>query len=157
MKLSNLTPSLRTTIHSSSRPAQPQSRSMINLIAVSHFNAKSIPAPKERLARSGPRTYWRVEEKPKTNLRPGCARMVIPSLRRLGAAANRVGYLVGELLCCPALSNIMQQGKIYAIGKAREAAWFFTEDFIKHGCRCLCPEYNGVHKGHGSHVYTQSG
>jgi len=51
----------------------------------------------------------------------------------------------------------MCKGKIYAVGKSREAAWFFTDDFIQHGCRCLCPEKNGVHHGHGSHHITQSG
>ncbi|CAG9945638.1 unnamed protein product [Clonostachys rosea f. rosea IK726] len=49
------------------------------------------------------------------------------------------------------------QSSIYSIGEGREAAWFFTDDFIKHGCKCLCPEYNGTHAGHNLHIYTVSG
>jgi len=47
------------------------------------------------------------------------------------------------------------QGKMYLDGKSREAAWYFDDQFMDDGCRCLCPEKDGKHQGHGSHHITQ--
>jgi hypothetical protein len=49
------------------------------------------------------------------------------------------------------------QSSIYSIGgQAREATWYFTDDYIQHGCKCLCPEDKAnKHQGHSRHVITR--
>lgn len=52
-------------------------------------------------------------------------------------------------------ANMLCKGKMYLDGKSREAAWYFDDQFVDDGCKCLCPEKDGKHQGHGSHHITQ--